>query len=295
MKMTFTEFGEYLVANVREAGYEMTIRDIQKNNGKVLHGLCLVSENTATPIFYFDQWYDTYLNTTNEDILNEIVDRLTHLIDLHAVDLEIDLSFIRDFERAKHRVFIRLVNAQANMSRLENHPHRVILDMAVEYFLRIDLGEHNMGTISINNSLLDSLKISEEELYDSAIENMRLAGFSFMSMSDILRECCEEALQYEESEMPMYVLSDKGQSFGAAQILVPDICERISEKINGNYYVLPSSIHELIIIPETDSLGVSDLRDMVESVNNECLASEDILSYSVYKYHADKRELLIAS
>lgn len=300
MKMSIEEFTNYIIESAKRLGYELTRKDVVKNNGKILWGVSMISDNIAVPVFYLNQWYESYLATDGEEVLEPIMKELLCLINTHANDLDFDLSFIYDFEKAKDKIYMRIVNAQANCERLVDVPNRRILDLAIEYYLNLRLDDENYGCISISNSLLERFQVSEEDLHQVALTNMRRDDFtSFVHMSEVIRNLCgEEVLGNSEDEcIPMYVLGNGNRlSYGAARILLPEVCEYIAEKMQGeSYYVLPSSVHELIIVPESQVISVAELSFIVESVNNDCLNPEEILSFSVYRYDVTKKELCIAS
>ena len=91
----------------------------------------------------------------------------------------------------------------------------------------------------------------------------------------------------------MYVLTNTEKSFGASAVLFPAVLKAVREHLQSDYYVLPSSIHECIIIPADENLNPAALHEMVKEINEEHVAPEELLGDSVYFYSQKKQRLEI--
>ncbi len=82
----------------------------------------------------------------------------------------------------------------------------------------------------------------------------------------------------------MMVLTNSNSVNGAAVIFYPEVLEKIGEKMGADYFILPSSVHEVLILPDAGNWSVRDLENMVKEVNNGEVAAKDRLSYDVFNY-----------
>lgn len=170
---------------------------------------------------------------------------------------------------------------------------------------RVELGEDETGTMSIavTNYLQERWGVSTDELHRIAVENMlRLYPSTFKSSMQAL----DELMQNKEANAPedrtsglncpeggpAFILCNVARKNGAAAILDKDLMHKIVKKFHGEFYVLPSSIHELIFIPKLPGIEVPELKEMVLEVNTNEVAEHEILSYRVYRYDAETSELV---
>jgi hypothetical protein len=96
-----------------------------------------------------------------------------------------------------------------------------------------------------------------------------------------------------ENRVPMYVLTNRSHYYGAACMLYPKLLKCIGEGLDSNFYVLPSSVHELIILQDLGMEDAATLMDMVKEVNATEVKEEEVLSDSVYYYDREKEGLSI--
>lgn len=315
--MTFEEFKQEVSENIKdylpkeyEKG-EVAINDVIKNNDMHLSGLTIrLEENPLTPTVYLEDFYrqmeegDFTFSETMEKI-STIYDTAMHNdIAKNASDI---VENITDYEATKDKILPRVVNKEANEERLKGMPHTEMGDLAVTY--HVDLGKENDGAMSvaISNEMMDRYGISVEELHDQACENMEnLTPTQVKSMRDTLLEIMvpgyadmseeernEAAYQMGFDDMPqdaMYVISNTEKSFGAAALLDSDSLDQIEEKI-GKFYILPSSVHECILVPKTAEMDLSALESMVQEVNSTQVAPSEVLSDHVFAYDSETKEI----
>ena len=116
-----------------------------------------------------------------------------------------------------------------------------------------------------------------------------------MEMKEFFEMLLESQFEpMEEPEIPMYVLSNESLSNGASALFYPQMREKIAEELNGDFFVLPSSVHETLIIPDNGNMDYQELKVMVNEVNCTEVADTDILTGEVYFYDCERREFMIA-
>ena len=210
-----------------------------------------------------------------------------------------DFSFLRDYNLAKRMLTMQAINRDRNEGILKNVPHRIIEDLAIVY--RFDLGNGPGGRFStlITNNLLKTYGITSDQLHADAIEAaQKTMKYSILSMNEVLLRIQMETLGHIVEKPviwnPMHVATTENSCFGAGIIAIPDFLEDAAEKMHGDFYVLPSSIYEIILIPANCVVDASELREMVCDVNKAEVSEEEKLSDNVYFYRAADHSFKIA-
>ena len=312
-EMNFDEFKQAIVDNIKDylpAKFEesdVEVRQVLKNNDTVLDGLTIQDPDTnVAPTIYMNQFFEEYQNGRD---LNDIIGDIADVYIANTVDKQMDVSIVTDFEKAKGNILPRLVNAEENQELLAQRPHMIMDDLAVTYHLEMGKSDNGNMSVAITNTILDMYGISQEELHDLAVANLEeKVPATFQGMSEVVKEMMlpqimsdldlskEAALDYIEQMIPdgneqMYVLSNDSRLNGAATVLNEKAMEDIAEKVGGDFFILPSSIHELLVVPKQDGMELSDLEAMVQEVNATQVAPEEKLSDHVYEYDAKEKEL----
>lgn len=298
--MTFKEFSNQIVENLLTyagEGNRISVRKITKNNGIVLHGLLWQREkNNCSPTIYLEGFYQKYQNGME---MTDIMMELIHAFEEYTPDHMIDMSFFTEYTHAKDNILFRLINYERNSTMLADMPHIRFQDLAIVFYCRVQ--EVDGGMIMIQNGHMKMWQVTEQDLYDRALVNT--PNFCPVSLSN-LRSTVEELMGEEENisysgendvEDEMQVLSNQAKLFGAVSILYPDVLQNIADRIHRNLYVLPSSVHEVILLPErTGEKGAEEsLLEIVKDVNSTVVDTQDILADSVYYYDRAQKSLSV--
>ncbi|MFI3238792.1 MAG: DUF5688 family protein [Lachnospiraceae bacterium] len=193
-------------------------------------------------------------------------------------------------EKLLSMVETRLVNYESNKESLENVPLEHIDDLAM--FTAVRLSEN--AFFKVRNNMLESLGISNDELFDYAKLNKR-EHMELDSLNRIVLGQMNDLSEDERNNLPFeppYVLSNKEKIFGASLIVDPVVMNKVKEMIGSDFYVLPSSIHEILLIPKGEA-DLEVLKTMVREVNENEVDEEDKLSDNVYE--CDGSNIKIAS
>ncbi len=290
---------EAFVCNVQEKLQEqmgkevqVNVRQITKNNGKRIKGLSILEENqNISPMIYMEEYYQEYQQgNTIETIIQEIEELYVQ----SKISVPIDPDFYRDFEKVKDRILCKLINYEKNLELLGELPHIQCMDLAVVFYYKLEHEQIGNGTILIYNNHLQMWGISKEELYETARENTpKILPFQFQGMKELLEESVEELEDFpeEREELPMYVLTDRQRELGAIHILYDSTLAEIGEKLGKDFYILPSSIHECIIVPVDVYASRQELEEMVTEINHTHVLPEEVLSDHVYLYEREAHRL----
>ncbi|MBO4834613.1 MAG: hypothetical protein J5483_00725 [Lachnospiraceae bacterium] len=305
--MTFQEFVEYAKNNIKDylpdtfRNDEPEVRVMNKLNSSYT-GLTLrptTRGNVAVACADLDMFYQSLDEGLS---LEEAMSEMAKAIMTPAMDISMEIY--SNYETAKDRLFVRVGNAAASQGILGNAPHRLIGDISVTYHLLIDENEEGLGSSTVTNELLEKYGVSEERLYEDAVQNsQRLFPPTISCMDDEFMYSVLTGIPraYEEFDksLPevsfdraqMLVLSNKQSMFGAAVMLYPDLLEKVAEQTGEDFYILPSSVHEVLLLQKNSDYSPVQLQEMVESINNTSVDPKDVLSNNVYQYVSLVREI----
>lgn len=195
---------------------------------------------------------------------------------------------LKNFEDVKERIHCRL-QAGERESKTVSLP---FLNLKKEYW--IDLGNFEEKSVygAITEDLWKDWGIGKEQLDAVARENLgRRSPCRIQTLEGIIKDLAEVDLEWPEEGTEVLVVTNERVRYGAAAILEPGVCRTLQQRV-GNYYILPSSVHEVLIIPESKGVSIEDLQEMVQSVNDmDFLQTEDYLSDEVYTWNPEEERL----
>ncbi|MCD7954922.1 MAG: DUF5688 family protein [Lachnospiraceae bacterium] len=278
---------------------QIQISRIQKVNRPPTDGMTILlpGENTS-PAIYLESFYQEYLLGIDLDTIAE------EILDFHRNNRRtatFDLSFYMNFEMAHKKIVCRLVNYETNRTLLSSIPHQRFLDLAIIYYYRMDNSVFGRSSILVRNAHLEMWGVSPERLHSLALANTRLLlPFRLDSMDEFLCERIPDYTRFtpEVDRPPLYILTNEEFSFGAVNIIFEDVLEQISKNTCANYYVLPSSIHECLILPfgtSGDELGWETIQEIVTDINKNYVSPEEVLGNHIYQFTSASHRLQLVS
>ena len=290
--MTYEEF----VLNVRNCLQEdfalfgnVEIRTAHKNNGKLRTGISFCENGESiSPIIYLEEFYEKYqMGVSIDHLLLEV----RSLYESIKVDHRWEGSFVLEYKNVKDRIIYKLVNRQKNKELLKEIPHIPYLDLAIVFcvLVEMDMEEGRVATMLIRSEHLKYWDVTEGEIYRQAFKNTeKLLPADLQTLCAVLEETPEfEGEDMEQGER-MYVLSNRLRNFGAAAILYEDRLKIIKMCFGENFYILPSSIHEVILLPESHAMDKEELAKIVKDINETQVKEEEVLSDLAYYYDGEK-------
>ena len=317
--MEMHEFQEKVKKALQDyGGKEMKVRvsKVRKNNGYVLTGVSMFKPGSnITPTLYIDDYLKRY---DDGETFGEIMKDIIYMLESYAVDKDLDISFFTEWDRAKERIVYRLINAEKNTELLKEVPYIPFLDLAIVFYYL--LGDKSMGnaSIMIHNKHINVWGIDVKKLYEKAAENTcRLLPFEIQNISQLMRDvlsenigkhmnengCCEKECVEEitdrmmeqfmsfHRQMNMFVLSNETKYYGAACILYKDLIKDFADSQKADIYILPSSVHETILLPDRGAEDPEKLAEMVYDVNNTQLSPEEVLSDNIYYFERESGKI----
>ncbi len=213
---------------------------------------------------------------------------------------DFDLSAISDYEQMKQKLSMEVVSAERNAEFLENVPHKNMEDMAIVYRIILDSTDDGRSSILVTNKMLDTYGITAEQLHADA---MAIAPEVRPAVIQGMSEVMAEMMGAEQAEMlglgpvpdePMYVATVPDKVQGASVLAYQNFMDEAAEKLGGDFYILPSSIHEILLVKDNGQFDREALEQMVKEVNATQVAPEDKLTDSVYHYDSKDKVFELA-
>ena len=309
-KMNFEQFKEYIKNHIGEFlsedydNAEMKISTIKKSNGYEYEGLSISRANDMDggiiPVLNLTDAFERY--QTGKEI-GEIFEELADVRMNTPIPGEINRKTFLDFENMRDKVFPRLISLKGQESYVADKPSRKVADLGVVYAVRVHTDEKGLAEAVVDNKLLELWGVDEDTLHQAAMENLEKQEPVFMNLEDAMfgsldsRETPRfnpEGINTDNCSIPFFLLTNQQKVRGANMALCGKYMDRIVERF-GSIYVLPSSTHEVLIVPKSFMDDADQLADMVRQVNEDTVQPEDRLSDNVYEYDSETQTLVVAS
>ena len=267
-----------------------------KNNGKERTGVLIETPGVnISPTIYLEEYFQVY---KQGETLETIVDEILAFYESIKQEKSWDYEKVMSYEGVRDRIVFKLVNTAKNRKILKSIPHIPFLDLSAVFYVLIEVTQEGSAAMMVNESHMEQWRVRTDTLWSDAVRNSRnLLPAEFFTMNYALKEMVRENAEYCTETLPenlligsgrsrdgMYVLSNKLRNYGAACIAYPHILEMIGGILRSDYYVLPSSVHEVVIVPCSEGLSAAELDEMVKNINATQVAEEEVLSDHVYLY-----------
>jgi hypothetical protein len=203
----------------------------------------------------------------------------------------VNINALLDYDSIKDKLQMRICDPELNQERLEGKAVTMQGDFAAYYTVNISEGENGIASIPVTENLMASWGVDIGQIHQDAMAADKHRGPALVSMEEMMTDMIygggnvqnllENGGNVQDFDMPMFCLSNESKMNGASLILHEDIRKQIGEFMNGDFYILPSSIHETLILPDDGNFDVAGLNAMVQEVNETQVAPEDRLSDKV--------------
>ena len=296
--MNYQQFIEEVERRVKEKikGNEtitVYIHTAVKNNGKERKGITVSEKGIhISPTIFLEEFFQQFQEGKP---IEKIVEKILQLYEEVKCSHPCEESLLQNYEELKGKFACKLIHRGKNEKLLNDIPYVPWMDLAIVVFVLLEVSPYGTATVLVRKEHLEIWGLTEAQLFDEAKKNTPiLLPYQFCPMRKLLREICPYAVdEGEEEEESLYVLSNKLRSFGAASMLYEGILEKVGQKLGENYYILPSSIHEVIVVPESKSPVKQDLEEMVREINETQVEEEEVLSDRVYYFSRKENRLFL--
>lgn len=323
----FTSFTQTILNDLQEklgTDYTVFSHCAKKNNGMELTGIVAKRAGHSTsPTIYINSFY-------RKDITREEIKKVSEALynELQEAEFEndLDLSDFILFDKAKDRLAFKLIHAEKNKELLKSVPHRLFHNLAIVFYYTVQEAPfYGKATILVRDSHMKNWGTNVKELMEIALKNTPILFPSVINdMEDVMREILSESLKQDiagakmgekenaelldekwfdnvidqisedagKEKIPMFVLTNKQKLYGAACMLYPEVLKNFAEKMRQDFYVLPSSVHEVILVPANAGTDQESLREIVTDINRTQVAEDEVLADSVYFYSRNRDKIL---
>lgn len=266
-------------------GCKITVRAVEKNNQVRRYALCIQEpDRNISPSIYLEEFYREYEKGRP---LSEIAKALLSIHEKNRPAGRLDMSFFEDRKKVEGRIAYKLIHAGKNRGFLRQTPHIPYLDLAIVFYYCIKEIHHGNAQIVIRKEHSDMWGLSVRQLYELAAKNTPLLlPPKLVGLRAALADCMEEdtVTEWGEADCPLYMLGNERNYLGAAAILYDGVLRDFADAHGSDLYLLPSSIHEFMLLPAGKGTEPHDLQAIVRNVNAEAVEAEEFLSDHVYYY-----------
>lgn len=308
--MAYEAFLECLLQNLQAAlgeEFHFILRPLPRNNGVTLDGLTLQGPGAhLAPTIYLNPYYQKLIRGSS---LESIVEEILQLYQTTPPPASLTAESVINFEYLKDKIMFRMIHNASNQVLLSDVPHIPYLDLSIIFFLSLERTETGQVTAMIHNSHARMWNVTAKDLWRLARENTpREFPAEIQSMQELLQtmagdtsqDACDPSLlelllQSPSETIPLYVLTNQTGLYGAACMIYQDILKDFAARLEKDLIVLPSSVHEVLLTPDSLDTSYEDLSNMVRTINTQEVPLEDQLSNQVYLYTRSDDRLRIVS
>lgn len=300
--------------NQDTVNYTLSIQEVLKTNGIILTGITIQKENSnLSPTIYMDGYYKKW-QAGEYFSLRSVLTEIANVYKNSLPPEGFDISDIKDFEKAKHKITRRLINYEKNTELLESIPFKQVQDLAIIYQIEVGnpVGGHESATVRLTDQMLEYYGVSMEELDVIAKENTsRIYPASITNLEDVMFREVKEFIKdtfhaddekareifkstYEIPDFPVMYVGNEMKLYGAIAILDEAVQDEVAQSFGERYVVIPSSVHDVLILPFHGDFDDFPLYEaLISSVNQDCLKVEDRLSDKAYMVDAKNHVLIL--
>ena len=273
-KKVVQECKDYLPEEYRDA--EIRIEKINKLGG-TYNGLIIRRENeNAAPAIDLNALFDEYQN--GED-LHHILSKTMSVVE--NTECKIDCTFVNDYKKVKNRLFIRVSNAEQNREMLNDIPHKVVGDLAITYHIFVQNTAEGIASATITNNLAKVYGVTTDQLHKDSLESgTKLFPENIEKLSNIIFPM----QAHDENSDSNYVITNRDAVYGASTAFYPNVMNRLADNIGSDLFVIPSSIHEMICVPDDGNTDYKKLERILRDINSFMVSENERLSDNLYHY-----------
>ena len=300
--MSFERFKEKVVNEFLDyfpevyANATVITKEVTKNN-EVLTGLCLKSNATVsvTPVVYLEPAYREMQTTgiSADKIIEDLADIYLGALSM-AEGMKRELAPKIDADFIKKNVVFRMVNTDLNLKMVQECVHRDVEDLSAIYFVITKMDSRGCEGFKVEKAMLESFGLTEQELYECAkVNTPEKMPVKICRIEDILlkspmcdpftRKMIEDSMDSVPEAERVYVVGNETDHFGANVVMFPEVLAEAANKIGSKCFVIPSSMHEVIVL-SAEGMSPDGLKNLIRDTNDNHVAPQDFLSDSVYTF-----------
>jgi len=301
--MDYENFKAELMEDIRRHLYEsgteavLSERQVDKPNESYMALTAMPEGKDVGVNINIDRYYDQYeKGRPFSDIVDSVVDNIEYGFEN---SIELNPSELVNYDQMKKRLSMEVISLAGNEDYLANIPHHEIEDMAVIYRFVVEREDYSLASIVVTNEQLKLYGITEEELHADALINApKIRPAVIQRMTDVINEMTgTDEMEFipQDIDDMMYVASVPDRVQGASVLAYQDFMDQAAQRLEGDFFILPSSIHEIILVKDDGDINFRKLEEMVQEVNATQVQPEEKLTDSVYHYDSEAHIFELAS
>ena len=226
------------------------------------------------------------------DVLEDAIDMVLNALNTKP---QLDISSLTDYNAMKSKLTVEVVSAERNRELLEKIPHQVMEDLAIVYRFVLNSDKTGRSSILITNKMIETMDISPEQLHADAVSNSaQYKPLVIKGMNEVIAELMGMSLEdmglpQNPEEEQIFVASVPDKVHGAGVLAYQGFMDQAAERVGGDFFILPSSVHEILIVPDNGKMGLAELEKMVREVNATEVDPVDKLTDNVYHYDSQAK------
>ena len=291
--MKYTDFitavKECVESKLNGSESEVRINKVFKVNDTELDGISIFNKNClCSPTVYLNDFYDMHQSSSLS--VEEAADIIIRINRENKDQIPYDMKMLDDFESARKHITYKLVNTALNSLVIKDAPHREIFDLSFLYYITVVTEGNGVYSSKITWQLMEKWNITEEILYELAEQNTRdILGVEIININDIIdmSSILNKDINKDISSIPMFIMSNRIRNCGANVMFYTDILNEFSKSLNSDLYIIPSSVHEVILLPADNYHNIDYMNKMIEQVNDQ-IDLPDILSDHIYLFSREE-------
>lgn len=293
--------------------YTVSVAELLKNNSVVQRQLVIQkSGSSISPRIHLQGQYERYMEQPERARLDELTENIIQLYESQELMMNETIKqtmWLNDYGYVKDRILYKLVNTKDNQEMLTHIPHIPFLDLSIVFYICISEMEEGRMTAPVTNQHMEHWKVTADELYQAAGKNTpEKMPVRFCTMEEMIFGVNKDLEANSEDEWgdklfmpelcdeipPLYVLSNIVGIQGASTILYPGTLKKCAESLQKDLVILPSSTHEVLILPYEEETDIEELSHMVRAINVSDVPKEEWLSDHVYLYRREDDKVTAA-
>lgn len=295
--MEFNEFCNEIRNNIGEylLGYDfdqIEMKEVTHNNNTSHMGLVIIREDVnIAPTIYMEQYYRQYQDTGDMDaVMRQIADTYKKSIENTN---DIPTEIFNHKEQYFENCYLKVVNYERNKDMLQDVPYKKFMDMAVTIRMLVRMDNIGMASTVVTHDHTANLGINEKELYAAALANTeKLFPAHIEKLNKVIERLDPGTELMNVPDPDIYILTNQQFTNGATSILyAKEQIAQLAEETGCNYYIIPSSMNEVLLCPDDGSVEPDMLQRTAMEVNEFVVRDHEFLSNSIYKYDKDSKEI----
>lgn len=301
------EYHKFLYAVERELNkllneeVEASVYTAEKNNGGAKKGILFQKKNGGvSPVIYLEHLHYRF---EEGEKLEQLISEIIEFYKLSGKSKICENGKFPEFDEVKDKIAFKVIHTEKNLLYLKYIPDIRVLDLSIVFFVLFETNGKETATMVICNEHLRLWGVSKDELYQTAVLNLpNQLPAEFFTMEYAIKEMLEENTAEKENLLyggyntqkdDMYVLTNTLRCYGASSVFYPHVLDMISEMLNEGFFILPSSIHEVIIVPESRGVVEEEMDQIIKNINETQVAPDEVLSDHAYYYDIESKDLMM--